>query len=381
MSERLLAVVGAGEMGRSALSILLQDDPDLRLRVFDRSPEALQRATDLDPKRVDARLVAGRTDEILDLDGCALVLNFAGPFYAGVTPSAASSALRHGCAYVDICDDAEGTQALIDLDEAVRKAGLSFISGAGLSPGLTNLMARRVLEKAPGCDGLKVAWATRERDPGGLAPLRHMLHMAVSSCPQFRDGRMVETRGFVPETADHYRFPEPVGEIECYDTAHPEPMLLSRSFGQLRNVSCQGATLPHWANAAFSSAARLGFGDPTLRVSIEGAEIDPQEFLWRLLWARHERRRGREVVDLGAIQVVGYEGDRPVIRMTLVDRASMNRSTGVGAVTIALSLLEQGLAPGVHGPESLDAGAAFGILDRLRGNTGAFAEGALLERL
>jgi saccharopine dehydrogenase-like NADP-dependent oxidoreductase len=368
-------------MGQSALAILLQDDADVRLRVFDPSPEALQRATDLDPARVDARAVEGRSDEILDLAGCELVLNFAGPFFAGEVPAAAHSALEHGCGYVDICDDAEGTQALIDFDAAVREAGLTFISGAGLSPGLTNMMAKRVLEEAPECDGIQVAWATRERDPGGLAPLRHMLHMAVSPCPQWRDGALVHTRGFVPETARSYRFPAPVGEIECYDTAHPEPMLLSRSFPNLVNVSCQGATLPHWANAAFSAAARLGFGDRSLSVPINGTDVDPQEFLWRLLWARHDQRPGRQVVDLGAIQVVGCAGDRPVVRMSLVDRASMNRSTGVGAVTIALSMLQQRLAPGVHGAESLDTGAAFAILDRLRKATGAFAEGPLVERL
>lgn len=381
MSERVLAIVGAGEMGQSALAILLQDDADVRLRVFDPSPEALQRATDLDPARVDARAVEGRSDETLDLAGCELVLNFAGPFFAGEVPAAAHSALEHGCGYVDICDDAEGTQALIDFDAAVREAGLTFISGAGLSPGLTNMMAKRVLEEAPECDGIQVAWATRERDPGGLAPLRHMLHMAVSPCPQWRDGALVHTRGFVPETARSYCFPSPVGEIECYDTAHPEPMLLSRSFPNLVNVSCQGATLPHWANAAFSAAARLGFGDRSLSVPINGTDVDPQEFLWRLLWARHDQRPGRQVVDLGAIQVVGCAGDRPVVRMSLVDRASMNRSTGVGAVTIALSMLQQRLAPGVHGAESLDTDAAFAILDRLRKATGAFAEGPLVERL
>jgi saccharopine dehydrogenase-like NADP-dependent oxidoreductase len=380
VGDRLLAIVGAGEMGRSALAILLQDDPTLRLRVFDRSSAALREAAGADPQRVECRTVGTDHDEPLDLQGCALVLNFAGPFYAGRTPAAARSALEHGCGYVDICDDAEGTQALLDLDREVRAAGLSFVSGAGLSPGLTNLLAKRVVEEAPACDGIQVAWATRERDPGGLAPLRHMLHMAVSSSPQWQDGRMASTPGFVPETARAYRFPEPVGEIECYDTAHPEPMLLSRSFGHLRNVTCQGATLPHWANAAFSAVARLGFGDPTLTVAIDGAELDPQEFLWRLLWARHDRRPGREVVDLGAIQVVGWEGERPVVRMSLVDRSSMSRSTGVGAVTIALSMLEQDLAPGVHGPEALDAQRAFAILDRLRAATGAFADGPVVER-
>jgi lysine 6-dehydrogenase len=381
MSQSLLAVVGAGEMGRSALGILLQDDPELHLRVFDTSADALRAAEALDPLRIDCRIAGGGADELLDFDGCALVLNFAGPFYAGRVPASARSAIKYGCRYVDICDDAEGTEALIGLDNEVRAAGLSFISGAGLSPGLTNLLAKRVLEEAPECDGLQVAWATRERTPGGLAPLRHMLHMAIWPCPQFRGGAMISTRGFVPETAASYQFPEPVGELECYDTAHPEPRLLSRSFPGLRDVSCQGATLPYWANAAFSSAARLGFGDPTLRVAIGGAQIDPQEFLWRLLWARHDSRPEREVVDLGAIQVIGSAGGRPVVRISLVDRASMNRSTGIGAVTIALSLLEQGLDPGVHGPESLDTTAAFAVLSRLCHRTGAFADGPVLERL
>ncbi|MEN0137285.1 MAG: hypothetical protein AAGC80_19200 [Rhodococcus sp. (in: high G+C Gram-positive bacteria)] len=50
--------------------------------------------------------------------------------------------------------------------------------------------------------------------------------MAVMQCPVWVDGQWSESPGFVPSTVSPIAFPEPLGEVETYDTSHPEPLTL-----------------------------------------------------------------------------------------------------------------------------------------------------------
>ena len=149
--------------------------------VLDRQRDNLDRALAIAPERI----VAEQTDvyaDPLDLAGARLAFNFAGPFYSG-SDTIARAAVSAGCDYIDICDDVEGIGPVLALDDAAREAGVTLITGAGNSPGTSNLMAKRLLEMHPGCDGVRVVWVVGDNDPGGLTPLRHMLHMAVAPCP------------------------------------------------------------------------------------------------------------------------------------------------------------------------------------------------------
>ncbi|HZI74740.1 MAG TPA: hypothetical protein VFD73_12120 [Gemmatimonadales bacterium] len=85
-----------------------------------------------------------------------------------------------------------------------------------------------------------------------------------------------------------FRFPEPLGVIEAYDTAHPEPRTLASFFPQLRNASCKGSLRPAWANAAFSTLGRFGCGHHDVVVNVADQDIEPAEFLWRMMWARYD---------------------------------------------------------------------------------------------
>ncbi|MFE2425942.1 saccharopine dehydrogenase NADP-binding domain-containing protein [Streptomyces sp. NPDC059373] len=205
--SRTIAVVGLGHMGRSALGILLDQLPDAQFVALDRSEEAVKYAESLDPGRVTGRLADVSKGEV-DLTGVDAVVNLTGPFFTG-SDAVARAALAAGAAYVDICDDVEGTEAIVALHDEAKQAGLPLITGAGLSPGVSNWMASRLLDTHPTADGVQVVWLVHDSDPGGLAPLRHMLHMAVNPCSVWRDGAWVQSPGFVPATAASYVFPQP----------------------------------------------------------------------------------------------------------------------------------------------------------------------------
>lgn len=365
-------VVGAGFMGRSALEILARDLPRATFTVVDRNPAALTAAADLVPGRV--RGVEADVSQSLTIDDATLVVNLAGPFFTG-TDTVARAAIAAGCDYIDIADDVEGTRSVLALhDEALAK-GVSLVTGAGLSPGVSNWLAGDLLDEHPDADGIQVAWVVHESDPGGLAPLRHMLHMAVSPCPVWIDGQLVDTPGFVPSTARTYSLPEPVGTVDAFDTAHPEPLTLSRAYPQLRFVSCQGALQPEWANSAFSHLGRIGFGHAGTLVDFHGLEIEPAEFLWALMWQRHDRRPQRERNPYTMVHVQALAGETVLGTRTVWDDEVMARGTGLGAAAAALTALRTPAPRGASGAESLDHTTALEHFTRLAASFGGFRAG------
>jgi lysine 6-dehydrogenase len=376
-----IAIVGAGEMGFASLRILERRLPAARFRVFDRNPESLAKAQALNP----ALIAAEELDVSLSppqLAGSDLVVSFAGPFYKG-SDVVAHAALAAGCPYLDICDDVNGIQPILALHDAAEQADVPLLTGVGNSPGTSNLMAKRLLEIFPQCDGIRIVWVVRDTDPGGLAPLRHMLHMAVAPCPIWQDGEFVDASGYRPETAREYALPE-LGATLAYNTAHSEPITLARAFPSLRHVSVQGALLPAWSNEAFSTLGRIGFGYDDLCVEIGGQEVEPVEVLWKLLWARHERRQRRghadeERVGLTVVQVQALTGEDVHATMTLVDPHSMVRTTALGAAGAVLAVLDDRPAAGAWGAEVLDAERTLAIVAELAGEEGAIPNGFVLD--
>ncbi len=368
-----IAIVGLGQMGSATLRILLEQLPEATFLALDRAPGALSAAEGLDPQRVSGRVTDVIGGEV-NLDGVDLVVNLSGPFFAGAD-TVARAALRSGTTYIDIGDDLEATETILKLDAEAQAAGVPLVTGAGWSPGVSNWLAARLIDENPNADGVQVAWVTHESDPGGLAPLRHMLHMAVSPCPVWVDGAWTQSPGFVPETAATYHFPEPLGATEAYDTAHPEPMTLSRHFPQLRYASCKGSLQPAWANAAFSTLGKIGFGYTDIEVEVDGARIQPAEFLWKMMWARYEQRPSKTPVATTALLVQALDGKDVLGTLAITDDAVMSRGTGLGAAVAALVALREPVAAGAWGPEVLPWQVALPEYERIGKLLGGFGPG------
>ncbi|WP_218025828.1 saccharopine dehydrogenase family protein [Nocardia miyunensis] len=370
-----IAVVGVGQMGQSALNILLEQLPQARFIALDRSADAVNRAAALAPDRVSPR-VSDVNAADFSLAGVDLVINLSGPFFSG-SDAVAQAALSAGANYVDIGDDLEATETIIALHQEALTAGVSLVTGAGLSPGVSNWFAARLLAEHAEADGIQVVWVTHETDPGGLAPLRHMLHMAVSPCPVWSDGAWTQTPGFSPSTSRTYRFPAPLGDVEAYSTAHPEPLLLSRHFPQLSYAGCRGALQPAWANAAFSSLGRIGFGYTDIKIPVGDHEVEPAEFLWKLLWARHDARADKKPASHAATAVLvqALRGSEILGALALTDDAVMSRATGLGAAVAALVMLDEAPAAGAWGPEVLPWQVALPAFEKIGQGLGGFADG------
>ncbi len=371
----LIAIVGAGEQGKMTIALVGSELPDARFHVFDRSADALAKVQSLHP---DSVVKTTRTDVLKDglpgLAGADLVVNFAGPFFAGAN-AVARAAIDARVPYVDICDDAEGTRAVLGLADEAEAAGIGLVVSAGITPGISNVLARRLVDQDDTVDGIRVVWVIRDEDPGGLAPLRHMLHMAVVPAPVWIDGKATTSAGYSPKTASLHVLPEPVGEITAFDTSHPEPVTLPRAFPHLKYASCQGALLPQWSNDMFAMLGKIGFGDPSLTVEVGGQIVEPAEVLWKLLWARYDSRPGLTRRTLTLVQVQGLRGDEVVSTGTVYDDHSMVRTTGLGAASAVLQLLRDPAPAGAWGTEVLDPIPTLETFERLASSIGAVPHG------
>lgn len=161
------------------------------------------------------------------------------------------------------------------------------------------------------------------------------------------------------------------------DTAHPEPLTLSRQFPRLRRIRCKGALKPDWANAAFCTLGRIGFDYHDLEVDVNGTPVQPAEFLWKLLSARYERRGRRGDEPVTAIQVISSAGAAVLASMTVVDHAMMARGTGLGATAAVDVLLSNGAPAGAHGVEVLDHAQALDTFIALAEDEHAFPDGII----
>src|SRR5690606_17534846 len=143
-----------------------------------------------------------------------------------------------GVPYVSICDDSDGTRAVLELDEAARERGVTILTGAGWTPGLTNLLVCRGARLLDTAREAHIAWAASVTDSEGLAVILHTLHMLTGHVPTFVDGKART----VPAGSGRrvVEFPPPMGRVAVFHVGHPEPVTLPRFMPQLQTVTLRG---------------------------------------------------------------------------------------------------------------------------------------------
>jgi saccharopine dehydrogenase-like NADP-dependent oxidoreductase len=342
----IVVVGGAGHMGARAVRALVEGGHDVT--VADRvSPEG----EGFEFAEIDARDPSTLAPLLKSADA---VMNFAGPFYE-VGPVVLRAAIEAGLPYLDICDDADATELLLELDSDAREHGVPAIVGAGMSPGVLNAVAVIGCRGLSRVDELVLTWVVGEGSAGGIAPLLHYFHCIDGQIPIWENGERTLIDAFSRQTAEVFPFPPPVGETEVRDVGHPESVTLPRVLeaGVVRN---KGATLPGSSMAVFELLRRLQLLS-TETVKIDGIEVEARDFIARFLQERHNRRARPTSEDTSALGVraVGVAGDSPVRRVIALSQyATMADSTALPAVAAMPQLLEAPPAPGVHGPEGLD---------------------------
>jgi len=217
MSKRAI-VLGAGLMGAEIARDLASDPAIDRVTVMD-----------VDQGRL-ARLAAASAK----IDGCSLDVTDTEALADAIAGhDVAAASLPHGCglgalqaaiaAAVPVVDIAgPQPEARLALDEAANRAGIVVIPGCGLAPGLSNILAYRAAMELEDPESIiiKVGGLPQHPVPPFNYRVVYTVETVLETCAEpalvIRDGRITR----VPALSDleTCRFPDPVGEAECFIT-------------------------------------------------------------------------------------------------------------------------------------------------------------------
>jgi saccharopine dehydrogenase-like NADP-dependent oxidoreductase len=150
-----------------------------------------------------------------------LMVNLAGPFYR-TGGAILDASIEVGTDYMDICDDADATLALLDRDEAARAAGVRALVGMGASPGTTNIMVRTAVDALGAAARADVCWSLDHHDLT-LSQAWHLWHCFSLVA---LDGSVGPVSAFDDLRTRTAEFLEPVGARQLVELAHPEPVTL-----------------------------------------------------------------------------------------------------------------------------------------------------------
>ncbi len=378
--DALVVLGGAGDMGSKVVEEIargLSDDRAVweaewrravppRLLIADRDAGrakdvALREAAmpgrtgiEVDALEVDAGDPAALAEAI---SGARVLVNCVGPFYR-FAQGVLTAALRAGVPYVDICDDDDATVGLLSLDGMARRLGVHALIGMGWTPGISNLLAQRLVTDArvAGEDDLSVAitWIGSAADAAGPAVVQHVFHAITRPVPVFRSGAWITepAGGGLRDVS----FPRPFGQVPAYYTGHPEAVTLPRYLDGLRDVEVRGYLLPADLQNLSRSFIQLGLLDDERR--IEGLTGLLHPFLPVL-------------ASLGKRPTPALSGVRVDVSSSASTRSqcvidTMRRLTGIPPAIAALALAgETDLPSGVFAPEGIaDPGRILRHLQR-----------------
>lgn len=368
-----IVVLGAGGMGRYAARTAAGFDFVETLTVGDLKETAAQDfAATLGPKARAAHVdVTNPSSLNAVLAGADAVLNAVGPFFR-LGPPVLEAAIRNGVHYLDINDDWESTQAMLEMDDAARAAGITAIIGVGASPGITNLLAVTAAQQLdtftalyPGFD-LDAAMP-EVRGPQPCAATIHGVHQLTGTIRVFDEGKLRSAR---PMTEVSFEFPG-IGPSKAWTMGHPEAITFPRTYPDLDRCLVLMTTAPEnrWVLRALRRLIDAGL------VSVERAAD----------WVERLEGVGRKPVKGPAdyLKELAVDGTRPLPPLFSVAHGTRDGrpawvaaavtsapATGMGGATgtpLAVGLAAGreilGQRVGVHGPEAvLDPRAFFDLL-------------------
>ena len=219
---RVLVAGVAGAIGRRVAGELAREPSLDRLVVTARSKEDADRVASL----LGSDRVAGEALDLRDSHRFVqlardvdIVVCAAGPHYR-FEIDAVRAAIDAGTHYISLNDDQSATDRVTSLNDAARDAGITVVSGCGISPGLTNLLVALAAKEIDEVEEIDVALAASSADtPGTGTQLHFFAQMSEPAAGISDHSTQVVRAGTSPRLI---YFPDPVGWVETFRSGHPE---------------------------------------------------------------------------------------------------------------------------------------------------------------
>ncbi|GAB3837325.1 hypothetical protein GCM10029963_02180 [Micromonospora andamanensis] len=249
----------------------------------------------------------------------------------------ARACLDRGVSFVDVSASADVLAGIERLDATAKRTGAAAVLSVGLAPGLTNVLARRCVDRLPSATSVDVTILLGTAGDHGPDSVRWTVQglMAPSGGAR-RPGRArVELPGFGPRAAYPFPFSDqytltrslgvPVTTRLCFDSAAVTAALFRlRAVGAFRLAGRLG-----WARLLVGASSRLRLGGDRFAVHASATD-DGGGHVWSAVTGRRECH-----------------------------------ATGVVAAETATGLLDRRYRPGVHHIDQIvDAGVFLTTVQR-----------------
>jgi saccharopine dehydrogenase-like NADP-dependent oxidoreductase len=249
------------------------------------------------------------------------------------------AAIARGLAYTDIAPRLAFWKGAEEMNAEARRTGARVLLGAGLAPGISNMMARQLANELGGAERIETSLLLSLGDEFGPDSLRHVLESISQPFAVLENGQERRVEPF--SEGRSVAFPEPVGPKMAYLFPWSDVVYYPKTLGA-RTAVGRFALEPPWVGRLASRLVELGIGGPLRRPAAQAA-------LMRAVERLKPHRKGTDKFAL----VVTVEAKGRARRMALVGQHQAD-VTAAGAAELARSLAEKEVhLPGFWLPEQL----------------------------
>src|SRR5579863_2468502 len=282
----IVVLGGAGAMGRITVRTLTEYQDIDQITIADYNEErACEVASSLQSNKIQVKQIDVNDSERLAqlIRGADVVLSAVEYVYNLPVLRACIQEKVH---YADLGGLFHMTRTLMALHEEVEAAGITAILGMGVTPGITNLLARAAADKLDRVESMRVELGCSDSTPS-TAPLvapysiRTILDEFTKEPQVFKDGEWYPQQPLSGQ--EEMIFPLPVGRASAIYSLHSECATFPVSFRDkgIRYVSFKIA-FPSDFMTKLKFLVDLGFGSDE-PISVHGVKVSPRETLAKLL--------------------------------------------------------------------------------------------------
>ncbi len=157
------------------------------------------------------------------------------------------------------------------MDNRVKEAGITVLTGMGTSPGITNILVKMGMDQLDETEEVDTIWVMGESETGSAIGLYHVYYGGIVYT-NYSEGKQTRIKPFQEEGSLEVDFPEPLGKVKVYDVGHPEPITIPTFTPRVKKVTNKGALLTSKIVDNFKKLFDLGFGS-TKPINISGTNI------------------------------------------------------------------------------------------------------------
>lgn len=192
----------------------------------------------------DARAVEGA---LVDVDTVMVCV-------AQRVPHLLRAAARSGLGYVDLSPRLAFGTGVEELGEAAQQSGARVLLGTGLSPGISNVMARQLAQTLGHVDAIQTSIYLSLGDSYGPDSMRHVFESVERPFVVLDQGRKRQLCAFAE--AHRVDFPPPIGRRMAYSFPWSDVVYYPQTLGARTAIGTL-ALEPRWLGTAAMSLARM----------------------------------------------------------------------------------------------------------------------------